>query len=61
MLLLVTGWVVTPIACIYLAYLLISDTSYSITSFSWQVTSWILGFWVFRKVLELFEGLARPR
>lgn len=59
--LLVVGWVITPLACIRLIYLFISDPSFGITTLAWQFCAWGLGFWLFLKFLEMFEGFAGPR
>lgn len=61
MFLLLTGWVITPIACLRLVYMFITDPSYDLLSLSWQIPAWLAGFWVYLRFMEMFEGFARMR
>lgn len=60
MTLLVTGLVLTVLACIRLIYLCVTDPGYSFLTCSWQVGLWFIGFYVYMKFLGLFEGFVRP-
>ena len=61
LLLLMAGWVITPIACIRLIYLVLTDESFALITFVWQFAAWVIGFRVFLWFMEMFEGVARPR